>query len=74
MKTKTKTRIIATQSICRNKRGGLMGGAAGVSNFAGAGLDLAGDADVVLAGAPEDGCFLSFGTFIFPFRQLTKSP
>src|SRR5438105_101505 len=66
---------MATQSIRRNKAGGLTRGVGGASGFTGAGLVLAGVAGMVLAGAPEDGCFLSFGTFGFSFSdscQITQ--
>jgi len=59
--------ISAIQSMERNNAGGLtfgVGVGAG-SALAGAALVFVGTARVVLAGAPEDGCFLSFGTFGF---------
>ena len=56
--------------MVRNKAGGLTVGVEGGSGFAGGALVFAGAAGfaaagVVLAEAPEDGCFLSFGTFGF---------
>jgi len=50
-----------------------MGGTVGVSVFAAAVLDLAGVAGVVLAGAPGDGCFLSFGTFDLSISAIVKN-